>query len=173
MNEDVDRVAAAGECHGHRVDEEGHVVGDDLDDAVRRHPAVLFERRRVGVDLHLAGAPSLQEVPVGERRAVEVELADVLGRRVRVVRANERFDRTRHGFGQPLPGVRHSLFDERRLRFLRLDGHRALSPYASRRSMNRLRVRDGAPASGTVSGDNVRRFDKTVRGRDHRLARSD
>ena len=76
------------------------------------------------MDLHLAGAPSLQEVPVGERGAVEVELAEVLGCRVRVVRANERFDRTGHRLGHPLPGVRGGLLDERRLRFLRLDGHR-------------------------------------------------
>ena len=34
MDEDVDRVSATRERHGHRVDEEGHVVGDDLDDAV-------------------------------------------------------------------------------------------------------------------------------------------
>src|SRR2546421_418487 len=55
---------------------------------------------------------------------------------VDVVRADESLDRSRHRLGEPLPGVRDGFLDERRLRFLRLDGHRALSPYACGPSMS-------------------------------------
>ena len=80
------------QLHRDRVDEERHVVGDDLDDGVRRLPAVLLDVGRVDVHLRLAGPPDAAEVPVRERGAVQVELApvdQVVGRDVRVVRADE------------------------------------------------------------------------------------
>ena len=74
---------AAAELHRHRVDEERHVVGDDLDDGVRRLPAVLLELRVVDADLgraRLALAPSeapVRSAPptlqVRKRGAVQVE----------------------------------------------------------------------------------------------------
>src|SRR5204863_297989 len=54
VDDQVDAVATAVELHSHRVDEERHVVGDDLDGGVGRAPAVLVELRVVDADLRRA-----------------------------------------------------------------------------------------------------------------------
>jgi hypothetical protein len=123
VHERMNRGSLAREGHRDRVDEERHVIGDDLDDAVRRLPPVVLEVRRVGMHLGRAVGALLEEVPVRERGAVEVELDDVLGRGVLVVGADEPL----HLLGlrpvQPLADVRDRLLDERRLHFLGLDRH--------------------------------------------------
>ena len=126
MHQHVDAELAAAELHAHRVHEERHVVGDDVDRRVRRLPAVLLERRVVDADARLAGLAVLAERPVRERGAVEVDrLAALQVRRgsAPVVLPDERF-----GFGDLLRG--HPLanpftdrFDERRLDVLRWTGH--------------------------------------------------
>ena len=77
---------------GHGVDQEGHVVGDDLDDGVAAGPAVLVDRRRE--DPHVGGSlgPGRRQLPVRQRRPGEVDrvaLGEVLGRHVPVVPADE------------------------------------------------------------------------------------
>ena len=54
----VDDQAVAVQLHGHRVDQERHVVGDDLHDRVGA-PAVLLEPGAVDADLGLAGLPAV------------------------------------------------------------------------------------------------------------------
>ncbi len=88
----MDGAPAASERHRHGIDEERHVVRDDLDNAVRRLPAVLLDPRCVHVHLRLALRPSLQEVPVRERSAVEVDFGEILRGGRRVVRADEPLD---------------------------------------------------------------------------------
>src|SRR6476646_5815459 len=89
--------------------------------------------------MHLGRAVGalLEEVPVRERGAVEVELDDVLGRGVLVVGADEPL----HVLGlrpvQPLADVRDRLLDERRLHFLGLDRHPVPLAISLPPSMNR------------------------------------
>ncbi len=88
VDHDVDAAALAGQLVGDRVDEEGHVVGDDLDDGVAAGPAVLLDRR--GVDAHVRRAlrTLLRQAVVGEGGAEDVDrvpAGQVLGRGVQVV----------------------------------------------------------------------------------------
>ena len=65
MNDQMDDAAAGIDRSGNRVDEERHVVVDDLDDRVRRRPSVRI-RRRVRVvhpDFGLTGVPTLRKAP--------------------------------------------------------------------------------------------------------------
>jgi hypothetical protein len=55
VNDHVDAGLAPAELHADRVDDERHVVGDDVDRRVRRLPAVLLERRVVCAHAHLTG----------------------------------------------------------------------------------------------------------------------
>jgi hypothetical protein len=48
---------------GHRIDQKRHVVIDDLDDGMRRGPAVRFAVRVVGAHLGGAGRPDLGKAP--------------------------------------------------------------------------------------------------------------
>ena len=111
VDDQVDAVALAREVHRHRVDDERHVVGDDLDQRVRRLPAVLLELRVVDPDLRLAGRAVLGQVPVRHGGAVQVEriaIRQVLGRHPLVVLPHERLARHRLFRGQTLP---HALAD--------------------------------------------------------------
>jgi hypothetical protein len=69
----VDPEAAPAQRHADRVDQERHVVGDDLERGVRRLPAVDLELRIEDADLALARLALAAEVQVRERRAVEVD----------------------------------------------------------------------------------------------------
>ena len=92
MDEQVDARVLAAELHRRRVDEERHVVGDELDDRVRGLPSVLLEVGVVDAHVGRAGLALAREAPVGERGAVEVErveLGEVLGRHPAVVLADE------------------------------------------------------------------------------------
>ena len=59
--------------HLHGVDEEGHVVVDDLDDRVRRLPALLVDRGVEHPHLRLAGRPRRGDLPQRPDCAVEIE----------------------------------------------------------------------------------------------------
>jgi hypothetical protein len=72
VEDEMDREPAPVERHAHRVDQERHVVVDDLDHRVGRLPAVLLERRVVDPHLGLAVGTRAGESPQPERRAVEV-----------------------------------------------------------------------------------------------------
>ena len=115
---EVDRSPAP--CHGHGdgVDEERHVVDDGLDDGVPRLPPVLLEVGRVDVHLQLARPPDAREVPVRDRRTVEIEVAavfQVVGSDVRVVRADEPLDVFRLVALHALVDTRDRSLQERRL----------------------------------------------------------
>src|SRR4029453_16611153 len=68
----VNDQAVAVQFHGHRVDQERHVVGDDLHDGVPGAPAVLLEPGAVDADLGLAGPAAVGQTPVGQHGAVQV-----------------------------------------------------------------------------------------------------
>ena len=92
MDGEVVRVPASVEHHPHRVDQERHVVGDDLDDGMGRLPAVLLDLGVVDPDPGSARGTSPGEVEVRRRGAVEiVRLAfrEVVGRDARVVPGDE------------------------------------------------------------------------------------
>lgn len=72
VNGEVDSEAVTVELHGDTVDEKRHVVGDDLDDGMRRLPAMLLQMRVVDPHLAAAGLAGFGEAEMGERRAVEV-----------------------------------------------------------------------------------------------------
>ncbi len=83
VHDQVDPAAAPVQLHAHRVDEERHVVGHDLDGGVGGLPAVVLEAGVVDAHLRRARGALAREVEVAERDAVEVErvaLLDVLGR---------------------------------------------------------------------------------------------
>ncbi len=88
VHDEVDGAVQAGQLVGDRVDQERHVVGDDLDHGVAARPAVLLDGRGVHPDLGGALGPLEAQPVVGGRRTVDVHrvAADqVLGRRVEVV----------------------------------------------------------------------------------------
>ena len=119
---EVDRAPVPRHLHRDRVDEEGHVVHDRLDDGVRRLPAVLLEVGRVDVDLELAGRPHAGEVPVRDRRAVQVgcaAVAQIVGSDVRVVRAYEPLEVFRLGVLDLVVDACDSRLEERRLSLIR------------------------------------------------------
>ena len=124
---EVDRAPVPRHLHRDRVDEEGHVVDDRLDDGVRRVPAVLFGVRRVDVELQLAGPADERELPVRDRGAVEVEIAataEVVRRDVRVVGAHEPLDVVGFGALVPLADTGDRRLEERLLPLIRARSHR-------------------------------------------------
>ena len=124
---EVDRSSAPGERHFDGIHEERHVVRQDLDDAVLRSPPVLLEARRVHAHLRLAGQPALQEVPLCERGAVEVEAAEIICGRLRVEERHEPGDVVHLGQRHALPHVRDRGVDQCVLRCSRLDRQSAPS----------------------------------------------
>ncbi len=92
VNDQLDPVPLPVELHRHRVDDERHVVGHDLDHRVRRVPAVALQIRVVDVDLRLARQAVLGRPPVGDDGAAQVErvaVGEILGRDPVVVLADE------------------------------------------------------------------------------------
>ncbi len=84
----MDAAALTRQLVGDRVDQEGHVVGDDLDHGVAAGPAVLLDRRGVHPDVRGALRPVLGQPVVGERGAEDVHrvaAGQVLRRGVQVV----------------------------------------------------------------------------------------
>lgn len=84
----VDAAALPGQLVGHRIDQERHVVRDDLDDGVGVRPAVLVDRGGVHPDVRRTLRPVLRESVVGESGPENVDriaVGQVLRRRVQVV----------------------------------------------------------------------------------------
>ena len=123
---EVDRAPLSRHLHRDRIDEEGHVVDDRLDDGVRRLPAVLLDIGRVDVHLRLAGLPDAREVPVRDGCPVEVEVApvvQVVGSDVGVVRAHEPLDVPDLRRVDPLADARHRRLEQRCLSLIRARRH--------------------------------------------------
>ena len=72
MDDEMRGQPASIQRHAHRVHQERHVVGGDLDDGVRRLPPMLLELGIVDTQLRRARRARAQEVPMGERRSVQV-----------------------------------------------------------------------------------------------------
>ena len=100
MREAMDREVALVELADHRIDQERHVVVDDLDHRMRRDPAVLRELRRIDAQLRRARRALARELPDGDTGAVELldRLGKVVDRDVGVVGREER--------RRPLPPLR-------------------------------------------------------------------
>lgn len=84
----MDAAALAGELVGDGVDQERHVVGDDLDHGVAARPAVLLDGRGVHPDVRLALGALLGQPVVrggGAEHVDRVPALDVLGGGVQVV----------------------------------------------------------------------------------------
>ena len=92
VNEELQGVPLPVNLHGYGIDQERHVVIDDLDNRMRRRPAVFFKLRVVGPKFRLAAGKGS---PVGEMchgRAIEVFDASrkqVLGIHLLVVDTDE------------------------------------------------------------------------------------
>ena len=103
VDHEVDARAMAVQLHDQRVHQEGHIVGDHLDDRVGGLPAVLLEARVVDPQLELGGPPLPQQAEMRECGAVEVRdlaLTEVLGRDAGIVPADEGLDRPRLARGR-------------------------------------------------------------------------
>ena len=80
---------------GHRIDEERHVVIDDLDDRVTRVPAIGRGARIESPQLRLSRLALLRELPERQRRAVEILCAaadEIVGRDMIVELRDETLD---------------------------------------------------------------------------------
>ena len=105
VHDEMDGAAERVERGGDRVDEERHVVGDDLDDGVPAGPALRLDGRVRHVDVGGADGALTGEVALGQGGPEEVlRLAreEVLGRRVPVEHVQQPVD--------VLPGLLGSLF---------------------------------------------------------------
>jgi hypothetical protein len=106
--------AAPEDLRRHRVDDEGHVVGHDVDDGVRRAEPVLLEIGRVHPHRGYTGRPVQGEGQVRHRDAVQVVHApgrEVVAGDVPVVLPDERPEQPLLLRGQPLLGVPPDLVD--------------------------------------------------------------
>jgi len=96
--DEVDGTPMAAHLHAHRVYQEGHIIGHDLDDRMRALPAVLFEVGCVEPHLCLARRPALDQLPMAHGCAIQLEgtsLAEVFGSSPPVVLADKDFDSRR------------------------------------------------------------------------------
>jgi hypothetical protein len=120
VDDQVDPEPPAVQLDAHRVDQERHVVGHDLDGRVRGLPSVVLEARVVDAHLRRAGRALACEVEVAERQAVQVQriaIGHVLGRDPPVELTRERLGQLgvgavevlaharANGLGQRLLGV--------------------------------------------------------------------
>ncbi len=95
VDHDVDAAALTGQLIGDGVDEEGHVVRDDLDDGVGAGPAVLLDGRGVHPDVRRALGAVLGEAAVrdgGPEDVDRVAVGEVFRGGVQVVALEERED---------------------------------------------------------------------------------
>ena len=72
VHDQVQRQPVPVDFHRHRIDQERHVVVDDLDDRVRRLPAMFFDRRIEHAHPRASRVALAREIPVRQRRAVQV-----------------------------------------------------------------------------------------------------
>ena len=92
VDQEVDFAAATSQGHRDRVDEEGHVVGDDLDDAVAGAPALGLDRGVVDEDVGRPHRPVACEVEMREGCSQEIfghPRHEVFGRHVAVIPRQE------------------------------------------------------------------------------------
>ncbi len=73
VDRQMDHQAQPVERHADRIDQERHVVIDDLDHTVGRLPAMLLDMRVVDPDPRLADPALLAEAQMGERCAIEIQ----------------------------------------------------------------------------------------------------
>ncbi len=92
MHDQVHGQTLAVDFHGDRIDQEGHVVVDDLDHGMGRLPAVFVQARVVDTQFGRATGKGAGEMPVRQRGAVQVgqrAFGQVVGRHLAVVLACE------------------------------------------------------------------------------------
>ena len=83
VDHEVQAAALADEFHGDGVEEEGHVVDDDLDHRMGRRPAVVVEVGGVDPDAGGARRAPLSQVEVGQGRPGQIDGVapdEILGR---------------------------------------------------------------------------------------------
>ena len=94
MDHQMDRQIPAVQFCRDRIDEEGHVVVDDLDDRVGGAPAMLIGARVEDADLGDLGQALLAVIPQRERGAIEAVggfAHEIVGRDVGIEQAHEAF----------------------------------------------------------------------------------
>ena len=95
MDDQMDHRVFIVDCGGHRIDQEGHVVVDNLDHGVVGRPVVLLQARIIDSDLGFAGLAPARQRPMGERRAQQVfkaTLDHVAGWHVFIIKTDEPLD---------------------------------------------------------------------------------
>ena len=129
VDDQMDGQPLAVQLRGHRVDEEGHVVVDDLHHRAVGLPAMLLDAGVVDADLGAVGRLALlAPLPHGERGAVELlgrSLDDVVGRDVVVELPYEALRRCRAAAAQPLANLPHDLFGQLVLELFGPESHRS------------------------------------------------
>ena len=93
VHDQVQPEAMAVDLHRHRIDQERHVVVDDLDHRVRRLPAMLGDGGIEHPHLGVPGVALVRELPLRDRRAVKVgrrAIGEVLGVRLAEIALDER-----------------------------------------------------------------------------------
>jgi hypothetical protein len=131
VDDQMDGQPLARQLHGHAVDQEGHVVVDDLDHRVGRVPAMLLEAGIVDADLGRARGALLPEGPHRERRAVEIlrlAVDDILRRGVAIVMLGEEPGPARLVAGHPLVDQIEDLVQQLGLALVDGLAHRVRSP---------------------------------------------
>ena len=96
VDDQVQRQTVPIDFHRHRVDQERHVVVHDLDDRVRRLPAVLLDRWIEDTDAGVRRIAPAREVPVRQRGAVQIgrrPFGEIFGIDLTVVAQDERRER--------------------------------------------------------------------------------
>ena len=144
MNDQVQHQPLAVDLHRHGVDEERHVIADDLDHRVRAFPAIFVEP---GVEhAHRTGrAAAGDEVPLAQNRAVEI------GHRqqfeiVRIDLRKEAHRKLGDGPGFVRRQPRSDLLDHR----VDLHGQPVLFPFLHLAPLQLIRTRQGARHTPTV-----------------------
>ena len=115
VDDEMDGEIVAAELRRHGIDEERHVVIDDLDDGMGAVPAMLVDAGIVDPDLGLAGQTLLAVIPEGEGGAIEVldlRPHQIVRRHIGVEFADEARCRLGPRAVQPLQGQRHRFLDQ-------------------------------------------------------------
>src|SRR5438477_12488135 len=72
MDNEMERKPVAVHFHRNRIDEKRHIVVDDLNDRMRRLPAVLLDRRIEYAHTRMSPLSFAREVPVRQRGTVQI-----------------------------------------------------------------------------------------------------
>ncbi len=133
VDDEVQRQALAVDFHRDRIDQERHVVVDDLDDRVRRLPAVVLDRRIEDAHPGVARLALAGEVPVRERRAIEIgrrPLGEILGIDLAEVTDDETLERVAPHRRRPGPHQPEHEVELLRPAVIRRRLHRRLRAFA-------------------------------------------